>query len=200
MTSQIDRIDGIDPEETRAGLLRVERLNLTLSAGAVAASLAWASPLFAGSVAAGAALEALNFRTLHGAARRFFAGDLGGPGLWLGVFAVRLALLGTAVAFALTAGLQPIPLILGLSLVMPAVLFDAWRNRPEILAQPDYPVPPPDDSAWDRFSVWRFSAMDEPPEGDAMDEPPEGDAPGEAPFEPRDEPTDRDEPTGKEQR
>ena len=154
-------------EETRAGLLRVERLNLTLSAGAVAASLAFSSPLFAGSLAAGAALEALNFRTLHGAARRFFAGELGGPGLWLGVFALRLGLLGAAIAFALTAGLEPIPLVIGLSLVMPAVVIDAWRNRPAITPQPDYPVPPPDDPAWDRFSVWRFSAMDEQPEVDA---------------------------------
>lgn len=145
----------------RAGLLRVERLNLTLSAGAVAASFAWATPLFAGSLAAGAALEALNFRTLHGAARRFFAGELGGPGLWLGVFAFRLALLGTAMAFAIDAGLQPIPLVIGLSLVMPAVVIDTWRNRPELLDQSDYPVPPPDDPAWDRFSVWRFSAFDE---------------------------------------
>jgi hypothetical protein len=153
-------------EETRAGLLRVERLNLTLSAGAVAASLAFSSTLFAGSLAAGAALEVVNFRTLHGAARRFFAGELGGPGLWLGVVGLRLGLLGAALVFALTAGLEPIPLVIGLSLVMPAVVIDAWRNRPEVVPQPDYPVPPPDDPAWDRFSVWRFSAMDEQPEDD----------------------------------
>jgi len=157
--------------ETRAGLLRVERLNLTLSAGAVAASFAWASPHFAGSLAAGAALEALNFRTLHGAARRFFAGELGGPGLWLGVVALRLGVLGTAMAFAIAAGLEPIALVIGLSLVMPAVLIDAWRNRPEPVLQPDYPVPPPDDPAWDRFSVWKFSAMDEQPEEADADEP-----------------------------
>jgi hypothetical protein len=157
-------------EETRAGLLRVERLNLTLSAGAVAASLAFSSANFAGSLAAGAALEMVNFRTLHGAARRFFAGELGGAGLWLGVFGLRLAVLSVAVGMAIIAGLQPIPLVIGLSLVMPAVLIDAWRNRPAITPQPDYPVPPPDDSAWDRFSVWRFSAMDEQPEDDENDD------------------------------
>ena len=27
--------------------------------------------------------------------------------------------------------------------------------------QPDEPVPPPDHPSWDRFSVWRFSAMDD---------------------------------------
>lgn len=148
-------------EDVRAGLRRVERLNLTLSAGAVAASFAFVTPHFAGSLAAGAALEALNFRTLHGAARRFFAGELGGPGLWLGVVGLRLAVLGTAIAFAITAGLQPIALVIGLSLVMPAVVIDAWRNRPEVIDQSDYPVPPPDDPSWDRFSVWRFQAMDE---------------------------------------
>ena len=103
----------------------------------------------------------MNFRTLHGAARRFFAGELGGPGLWLGVFAFRLAILGVAMGFAITSGLEPIPLVLGLSLVMPAVVIDTWRNRPAVVDQSDFPVPPPDDPAWDRFSVWRFSAFDE---------------------------------------
>ena len=148
-------------EETRAGLRRVERLNLGLSVGAVAASFALASTTFASSVAAGAAIEAVNFRTLHAAARRFFAGELAGAGLWLGVVALRLGVLGAAVLVAIGAGAQPVGLVIGLSLVMPAVLIDAWRNRPVVLEQPGYPVPPPDHPAWDRFSVWRFSAMDE---------------------------------------
>lgn len=153
-------------DDTRAGLRRVERLNLTLSAGAVAASFA-VSPLFAGSLAAGAALEALHFRSLHAAARRFFAGDLGGPGMWLGVFGIRLAALGAAVVLAIGAGAHPVALVIGLSMVMPAVLIDAWRNRPEVIDQRDYPVPLPDDPAWDRFSVWRFGAMDEVTERDS---------------------------------
>jgi hypothetical protein len=148
-------------DDTRAGLRRVERLNLGLSAGAVAASFVFASPGFASSLAAGAAIEAVNFRTLHAAARRFFAGDLGGPGLWLGVVALRLGILAAAIFFAIGVGAQPVALVIGLSLVIPAVLIDAWRNRPEVLEQPDYPVPAPDDPAWDRFSVWRVSAMDD---------------------------------------
>ena len=40
----------------------IERMNLTLAASAVAASVVWASPVFALSLAAGAALEAFNFR------------------------------------------------------------------------------------------------------------------------------------------
>ena len=39
----------------------IERTNLTLSAGAVAASLLLAGPTFAVSLAAGALLEAVNF-------------------------------------------------------------------------------------------------------------------------------------------
>ena len=84
--------------------------------------------------------------------------------------AICLAVLSVAVAMAIGAGLQPIPLVIGLSLVMPAVVIDAWRNRPVVTPQPDYPVPPPDDPAWDRFSVWRFSAMDEQPEEDENDD------------------------------
>ncbi len=148
-------------EDTREGLRRVERLNFGLSVGAIAASFALASTTFASSLAAGAAIEAVNFRTLHAAARRFFAGELAGAGLWLGVVAVRLGVLGAAIVVAIGAGAQPVALVIGLSLVMPAVLIDAWRNRPVVLDQPGYPVPPPDHPAWDRFSVWRFSAMDE---------------------------------------
>jgi hypothetical protein len=165
-------------EETRAGLLRVERLNLTLSAGAVAASFAFFSPWVAGSVAAGAALEALNFRTLHGAARRFFAGELSGSGLWLGVVALRLSVLMAAIVLALVMGAHPVALVVGLSLVCPAVVIDAVRNRPAIIDPSDDPdappVPAPDDPAWDRFSVWNFEKMDEQPDAwdDDATEPP----------------------------
>ena len=92
------------------------------------------------------------------------------PGMWLGVFGIRLAALGAAVVLAIGAGANPVALVIGLSMVMPAVVIDAWRNRPEVIDQPDYPVPPPDDPAWDRFSVWRFGAMDEATERDSRDE------------------------------
>lgn len=151
-------------EDTRASLLRVERLHLTLSAGAVAASFALFSPWVAGSVATGAALEMLNFRTLHGAARSFFAGELSGSRLWVGVAGLRLTVLLAAIAMALVVGAHPAALVVGLSMVLPAVVIDAWRNRPPVIDPSDHPVPPvppPDDPAWDRFSVWRFERMDE---------------------------------------
>lgn len=153
-------------EDTRASLLRVERLNLTLSAGAVAASFALFSPEVAGSVATGAGLEVLNFRSLHGAARSFFAGEMGGSRLWMGVAALRLAVLMGAIAVALVLGAHPAALVVGLSMVLPATVIDAWRHRPPVLDPDSYPgppVPPPDDPAWDRFSVWRFERMDEEP-------------------------------------
>jgi hypothetical protein len=55
---------------------RVERLNLTLSAGAVAASLALTTPHFTASLAVGAALEAANFRALRDTGKRLVSGEL----------------------------------------------------------------------------------------------------------------------------
>jgi hypothetical protein len=143
-------------DDTRAGLLRVERLNFTLSAGAVAASFALFTPQIAASVAAGALLEVVNYRALHGSARSFFGGELGGAGLWVGVVGLRLAVLGGAIVLAVTLGAHPIAFVVGLSLVMPAVLIDSWRNRPAVIDQSDCPVPEPDDPSWDRFNVWRI--------------------------------------------
>lgn len=141
---------------TRAGLLRVERLNLTLSAGAVAASYALFTPQIATSVAAGALVEAVNFRAMHASARRFFGGELGGAGLWMGVGGLRLATVAGAILLAVMLGAHPLGFAAGLSIVMPAVLIDSWRHRPAMIDQSDYPVPPPDDPDWDRRSIWGF--------------------------------------------
>ena len=92
--------------DTRAGLLRVERLSFTLSAGAVAASFALFTPQIATSVAAGALVEVANFRAMHASARSFFGGEFGGAGLWVGVVGLRLALLGGAMLLALALALQ----------------------------------------------------------------------------------------------
>ncbi len=143
--------------DTRAGLLRVERLNFTLSAGAVAASFALFTPQIATSVAAGALLEVINFRAMHASARRFFGGELGGAGLWVGVVGLRLAVLGGVIVLAVILGAHPIAFVAGLSIVLPAVLLDSWRHRPEVVDQSDYPVPDPDDPEWDRRSVWGFA-------------------------------------------
>ncbi len=149
-------------DDTRAGMLRVERLNVTLSAGAVAASFAFFTPLIATSIAAGALLEVVNFRALHASARSFFAGQLGGANLWVGFVALRLAVFGAAMALAVALGAHAIAFIVGLSIVLPAVVIDSWRNRPPVLDQSDYPVPDADDPSWDEFSLWRIEKAPEP--------------------------------------
>jgi len=141
-------------------LARVERLNLGLSAGAVAASFAFATPHFAASVAVGAALEAINFGSLYRAAERFFAGEISGGGPWVAVFAMRFVLLGLGILLVLAAGAHPIALVIGLSIAMPAAVIDAWIHRPPIVPPETLPHLGPDDPSWDNYSVWRAGEVD----------------------------------------
>ena len=128
---------------------RVERLNLALSAGAAAAGYALVSPWYAASLAPGALLESVNFRHLLRSGRRLFEGDAGS---FSASFALRFALLGLGLGLAVWAGAHPVGLVVGVSLIMPAAVYDAWRNRPAI--QPDAPSLPPDDPSWDRWNPW----------------------------------------------
>lgn len=146
-------------------LARVERLNLGLSAGAVAASFAFVTPHFAGSLAAGALLEALNLGVIHRGARKLFGGELEGARAWIGVFSMRFLTLAAAIFVILQAGANPAALLIGLSLVMPATLVDAWLNRPPVVDPATLPTfledgrleGESDDEAeyWERYSVWR---------------------------------------------
>lgn len=119
-------------------LARVEQWNLGLSASAVAASLALATPHFATSLAAGALLEAVNLGALRGSALQFFAGRM--TRSWTGAFALRFLALAAAIFLTLQAGANPVALLIGLSIAMPAVLIDAWLNRPPILDPATLPV------------------------------------------------------------
>lgn len=130
----------------------VEALNLTLSAGAVAASLALAGPAFSASVAVGAVLEAVNFRAFRRGAELLFRGEIAGSGPVVGAFALRFAGLAVALAVALAAGAHPVGLLVGLSLIVPSVVIWAVRNRPPVRECP--PGPPPDDPSWDLFDPW----------------------------------------------
>lgn len=136
-------------------LARVERLNLGLSAGAVAASFALATPHFATSLAIGAALEAVNFGSLYRASKQFFAGTFAGSGPWLGLFATRFLLLAAGIIITLAAGAHPVALVIGLSIAMPAVLIDAWMHRPEIVDPATLPALDADDPSWDQYSIWQ---------------------------------------------
>ncbi len=130
----------------------IERMNLTLSASAVAASFVLASPVFALSLALGAALEAFNFRGLRNQARFLFWGQIRSGGVWTGVYALRFSLLVVGIGAGLHFGADPIGLLIGLSLVMPAAVIEAWRSRPSV--DPNAPALAEDDPAWDRWNPW----------------------------------------------
>ena len=98
----------------------MEKLNLTLSAGAVAASYVLATPHFAMSLALGAALEAMNFSVLYRAAKAFFAGELSGSGPWVAVLSVRIIALGVGIFLILGAGANPVAVAIGLCLCGPS--------------------------------------------------------------------------------
>lgn len=138
-----------------------ERVNMGISAGAVAASLATMSPHFAGSLAVGAILEAMNFRFMHGVAEALFAGVVNGGGPWVGVLSLRISLVVGGIVAAMTAGANPLALTIGLSLAMPAAVIAAVLHRPEIIPQEADPGLDPDDPSWDSYSIWRAAERDE---------------------------------------
>jgi len=136
--------------------------SLAFSAGAAAASWALVSPRFAGSLALGAALEAVNFRALF---RHWRSALLGGePAGWarFAGFGLRFVALALALWAALAAGAHPVGLLIGLSLVIPGVVLAAWRARPA--PDPDAPALAADDPSWDAWNPWLASERD--PEAD----------------------------------
>ena len=160
-------------------LARVERLNLGLSAGAVLASFAFVSPHFAGSLAAGAFLEVINLGAMHRGAKSLLQTDESGRAegandlavsigqntkIWIGVFSMRFLALAAAIFLTIEAGANPAALVIGLSIVMPATVFDAWMNRPEVVDPSTLPsfidgryAHETDDEVeyWENYSVWR---------------------------------------------
>ena len=147
------------------------RKNLMLSAGAVATSYAFVSPRFAVSLAVGAALEAMNFRGLRATASVILASPVEPPRRFgASGFGARFMLLALGVGVALYVGAHPVGLVIGLSLIIPAAVIEAWRTRPPI----DEAAPglEPDDEGWDLWNPWL--AIERDPE-DAEDD--EGDDP-----------------------
>lgn len=143
----------------------MERLNFGLSAGALAVSLAVASPAFSSSLALGVALEAVNFRALRVSASRLLSGELQGSRVWAVLLALRLTLLLGSMGLALAAGAHPLGLLIGVSMVVPAALIGAYLLRPPI--DPTAPSLPPDDPSWDLYSVWRAGERPPTEENDA---------------------------------
>lgn len=131
----------------------IERLNLALSAGAVATSAVVAPPLFTASLALGAVLEVVNFRALRRATDLLFAGSIQGARPWTFLFALRFAFLAAVMFVAIGSGAHPIGMLLGLSAIVPSAIVVAWRSRPPV-CESSVPVPPPDDTSWDRWNAW----------------------------------------------
>lgn len=151
---------------TTAGRLdRVERLNLLLGGAAVVGALALASGRFVVSLAVGVGIQAANYRTLRRMGERLFAGELRGGRAWTAGFGLRFALVGAAMLAALLAGADPIALVIGLSAIVPAVLFGAWRAGPP---RGNFPAPPsPEDPSWDEWDPWRAREREAAEEEDA---------------------------------
>ncbi len=130
----------------------IERWNIAISAGAIATSLAIATPAFATSLAVGAALETANFHALRCSAQFLFWGVMPGQRAWAAVFGLRFSLLAIGICAALYFGADAAGLLIGLSLIMPATLIEAWRSRPPI--DPNAPRLADDDPSWDRWNPW----------------------------------------------
>lgn len=143
----------------------LQRLHLGLSAGGIAASALLGGPSFTAAYALGAALEAVNFRALCACTARVLSGQLDGRSSWVALLGLRLAMLFAAMGVALFAGAHPIGLLLGVSTVVPAVLIGAWWLGPPV--DPNAPALPPDDPAWDHWSIWRADVV--PPAEDEED-------------------------------
>lgn len=138
--------------------------NLAFCAGAVAAGYALVSPRFAASLALGAVLESANFNFLWRASERTLLAGGSGAGPALGAFALRFVLLGGALWTALRAGADPVGLVVGLSLMVPAIVLAAWRARP--VPGPLAAAPPPDDPSWDEWNPWLARERELPAEED----------------------------------
>ncbi len=130
----------------------IERWNIAISAGAVATSLAVATPLFATSLAVGAVLEAANFRALRRSTQFLFWGVMPGQRAWAAVFSLRFGLLTIGIIAALYLGADAVGLLIGLSIIMPATVIETWRSRPPI--DPNAPRLDDDDPSWDRWNPW----------------------------------------------
>ena len=68
---------------------------------------------------------------------------------------------------ALYLGANAAGLLVGLSLVIPAVIIEALRSRPEI--SENLPAPDPDDPSWDRWNAWLAREKVENDENDELE-------------------------------
>jgi hypothetical protein len=65
---------------------------------------------------------------------------------------------------ALYFGAHPVGLLIGLSLIVPAAIIEAWRARPAV--NPEAPQLAPDDPDWERWNPWLAREREESEEVD----------------------------------
>ena len=65
---------------------------------------------------------------------------------------IRFLLLAVGIGAAIVVGAHPVGLLIGLSLIVPATLLEAWRTRPPVVE--GLPALAPDDPSWDRWDPW----------------------------------------------
>jgi hypothetical protein len=128
---------------------RVLAWHAAFAAAAAIVALVASSPKLVLGLALGAALQAVNFRALFGLARRAFAQQRAASGM-----ALRLPLFGLALWLAIAAGVDAVGLVLGLSLIVPAVVIAAWQARPSRQPASELPALAPDDPAWEDWNAW----------------------------------------------
>ena len=75
------------------------------------------------------------------------------------MYGLRFGLLLIGICPALYFGADPAGLLIGLSIIMPAAVVEAWRARPAV--DPNAPTLPPDDPAWERWNPWLARERDE---------------------------------------
>jgi hypothetical protein len=111
----------------------------------------------------------VNFRALYQHSKALFGGQVAGGRAWVGLLGARFAVLGGGIVAALAVGANPVGLVVGLSLAMPATLIAAWLYRPPIVPADSLPALAPDDPSWDRYSVWQARELEIRPDEDAVD-------------------------------
>ncbi len=129
-------------------------------AGAVGASLALSTPRFAVSVLLGAAVETANLRALWRSSELALglADARESSKLAMAGFGARFALVGLVIWLALSSGAHPIGLLVGISLIIPAIVIAAWRSRPPVLE--GLPALDSEDPEWDVWNPWMARERD----------------------------------------
>jgi hypothetical protein len=143
---------------------RVLAWHAGFAATAALAAFAVATPRVALSVLLGAALQTLNFRGLFGLAQNAFAQARAESG-----FALRLPLFGALAFVALAAGVDAAGLLMGVTMLVPAVVIAAWQSRPRggAVISP-LPALAPDDPSWDQYSLWLARERETEPTEDTL--------------------------------